>query len=60
MGVGVCSPEIGLINACYVAPEMTRRGVGRTLMNALEALLLGASAREARLNATLNAVAFYR
>jgi ribosomal protein S18 acetylase RimI-like enzyme len=60
LGVGVCSPEIGLINACYVAPGMTRRGIGRTLTNAMEALLLDASAREARLNATLNAVAFYR
>jgi GNAT superfamily N-acetyltransferase len=56
----VCSPEIGLINATYVAPSTTRRGVGRTLMNAMEALLLDASASEARLNATLNAVAFYR
>ena len=29
-------------------------------MNVIEALLLDASAPEARLNATLNAVAFYR
>ena len=59
LGVGVCFPEIGLINACCVAPDMTAR-VGRMLMNAMEALLLDASAREARLNATLNGVAFYR
>jgi ribosomal protein S18 acetylase RimI-like enzyme len=39
---------------------MTRRGVGRALMSAIEALLMDASAPEARLNATLNAVAFYR
>lgn len=59
-GVGVCSPEMGLINATYVAPGMMRRGVGRALMSAMEARLLDASAGEARLNATLNSVAFYR
>jgi ribosomal protein S18 acetylase RimI-like enzyme len=59
LGVGVCSPETGQINAVYVAPGMTRRGIGRALTNAIEALLLDASALEARLDATLNAVAFY-
>ncbi|MDX6583068.1 MAG: hypothetical protein QOI10_2252 [Solirubrobacterales bacterium] len=60
VGVGVCSPEIGLINATYVERSNTRRGVGRTLMNAMESLLLDAGRREARLDATLNALAFYR
>jgi GNAT superfamily N-acetyltransferase len=60
LGIGVSSPENALINAVYVAPQMTRRGVGRTLMDEMEALLLRAGAHEARLNATLNAVAFYR
>jgi GNAT superfamily N-acetyltransferase len=59
-GIGVSSPENALINAVYVAPQMTLRGVGRTLMDAMEALLRQAGAPEARLNATLNSVAFYR
>ena len=57
VGLGVCSPEDGLINAAYVAPQAAGRGVGRALMGAMEALI---ERPEVRLNATLNAVGFYR
>jgi GNAT superfamily N-acetyltransferase len=59
LGLGV-SPSIEVIHAVYVTPGMTRRGVGRALMNAKEALLRDANVPEARLNATLNAARFYR
>jgi putative acetyltransferase len=59
VGFGVCAPRESLINATYVAPSATRRGIGRGLMAAMERCLVGAGVSEARLNATLNAVPFY-
>jgi len=57
--LGVFDPSESLINALYVAPDAVRRGIGRGLMTAIEARLVGAGVDEARLNATLNAVPFY-
>jgi GNAT superfamily N-acetyltransferase len=59
VGFGVCDTDASLINAVYVAPAMTRHGVGRALVSALEARLADAGATAVRLNATLNAVEFY-
>jgi putative acetyltransferase len=57
-GLGVCDPGQGLVNAVYVRPGAAGRGVGRALMVALEAALLGAG--PVHLNATRNAVGFYQ
>jgi GNAT superfamily N-acetyltransferase len=59
VGLGVCDPRESLINAVYVAPGATRRGVGRNLLAVLESRFVEAGVSEARLNATLNAVSFY-
>lgn len=50
----------GLINAVYVAPFATNQGLGSALVADAEEALLTAGQHEARLNATLNAVDFYR
>jgi putative acetyltransferase len=60
LGFGVCDPAQALVNAAYVHPSATRRGVGRALMAAMERVLSDHGAHEARLNATLNAVSFYQ
>ena len=39
VGFGVCSPQQGLVNAAYVAPDAKERGVGRRLVAAMETVL---------------------
>jgi GNAT superfamily N-acetyltransferase len=56
---GIFDPSEALIGALYVAPDAVRRGIGRSVMAAIEARLASAGVSEARLNATLNALPFY-
>ncbi|MBJ7470795.1 MAG: GNAT family N-acetyltransferase [Solirubrobacteraceae bacterium] len=49
-----------VINAVYVAPFAMGKGVGQALVADAEEALMTAGRHEARLNATLNAVEFYR
>lgn len=59
---GFAATSVGeeLINAVYVAPFAMGKGVGQTLVADAEEALLTAGRHEAKLNATLNAVEFYR
>lgn len=59
LGFGVLDAEDSLINATYVNPSATRRGVGRRLVAAMEAAASAVGCTQVRLNATLNAVPFY-
>ncbi len=59
-GFAVTSIGDELINAVYVAPFAFGTGVGRALVADAEEALLTAGRFEAKLNATLNAVEFYR
>lgn len=59
-GFAVTTLRGGLINAVYVAPFATNQGVGSALVADAEEALLTAGQLEARLNATLNSVDFYR
>lgn len=58
-GFGVVIPEAGDIAACYVAPEATRRGVGRALLAAMEATVSAHGVHELNVRASLNAKSFY-
>ncbi len=60
--VGFCifSPVKGFIHAVYVAPDRFGRGVGRSLLRSAEGSIREAGTGEARLNASRNALGFYR
>jgi putative acetyltransferase len=58
-GFGVLDPNTALINATYVSPREVGRGVGRALLEAMEAEATQGGFSQTRLNATLNAVGFY-
>ncbi len=59
---GFCmfSPATGFIQAVYVAPDYFGMAVGRSLLRNAEASILEAGTREASLNASSNALGFYR
>ncbi|KQW79001.1 hypothetical protein ASC89_11880 [Devosia sp. Root413D1] len=59
VGFGVVVPEAGEISACYVAPEAARRGIGRTLLAAMEAAVSAHGVHELNVRASLNAKSFY-
>jgi GNAT superfamily N-acetyltransferase len=59
-GFAIYTPETGFIRALYVAPEFSGRGVGKTLLSFIEKQLAQAGVHTATLNASLNAVEFYR
>ena len=59
VGFGVVMPEAGEIAACYVAPEASRRGVGRALLAAMEAAVSRHGVHELNVRASLNAKSFY-
>ena len=50
----------GVVNACYVDPTEHGRGVGRALMDAIERAARAEGLRQLTLDASLNAVPFYR
>lgn len=58
-GFGVIVPEAGEISACYVAPETSRRGIGRALLAAMEATVSAHGVHELNVRASLNAKSFY-
>ncbi|MDC9822817.1 GNAT family N-acetyltransferase [Devosia sp. ZB163] len=59
VGFGIVHPTRDEISACYVAPEQARRGVGHTLLTAMELTLAGAGRHVIRVRAALNARSFY-
>jgi diguanylate cyclase (GGDEF)-like protein len=59
LGFGVLDLSESLINATYVSPEVTRRGVGRRLVQAMETIARQQGVTRLHLNSTLNAVPFY-
>lgn len=58
-GFGVLDPNTGLINATYVRPRAVGRGIGRALLEVMEAEAIQGGFSQTRLNSTLNAVGFY-
>lgn len=62
VGVGLMSANgnIGRIMACYVAPEVLGRGVGRALLIAMEREAARRGAEIVRLRSTITAQSFYR
>jgi putative acetyltransferase len=58
-GFGVLGVEQCEVRAVYVHPDAGRRGVGRALLDALEAIARLRGLREVRLDSSLNAVGFY-
>lgn len=59
VGFGVLNVESREIEAVYVGPEASRRGVGLQIMRALEERAGAAGLDSLRLNASLNGVPFY-
>lgn len=59
LGFGVLDLKESLINATYVSPKAVHRGVGRRLVEAMEAAASQAGVGRLQLNSTLNAVPFY-
>ncbi|MGE8326822.1 GNAT family N-acetyltransferase [Pseudomonas urmiensis] len=60
VATGMLDVEEGEIGAIFVHPEFMGRGIGRLLIEHLEGLALEANLAQIKLDATLNAVAFYR
>jgi GNAT superfamily N-acetyltransferase len=58
-GFGIVDPPAELLNALYVAPESTGRGVGSALLLALEEIAIASGRTSLWLEATLNAASFY-
>ena len=59
VGFGKIHLASGTVNAVYVVPSAQGRGVGRILLQSLEATAAQAGILRLTLNATLNAVRFY-
>ena len=59
LGFGVLDLSQSLINATYVSPKAVRRGVGRSLVKAMEDLAKQGGVSRLHLSSTLNAVRFY-
>lgn len=57
---GQLNPATAVIEAIYVHPSCSRRGVGQRLLSALEVIAAENGLRELTLEASLNAVGFYR
>ena len=58
-GIGALVPQTSELRACYVLPEMARRGVGRALVREIERLAREGGLNELELAGSLNAEAFY-
>lgn len=57
---GQLNPETAFIDAVYVSPSQFRQGLGLKILRALEAMAAGHGLKELALEASLNAVGFYR
>jgi GNAT superfamily N-acetyltransferase len=60
LGFAELDVDAGVVKACYVDPDAAGRGVGRALMREVEAMACEAGLRSLSLDASLNAVPFYR
>ncbi len=59
LGFAVLDLRESLINATYVSPETARRGIGRSLVEAMESAAVQSGVSQLHLNSTLNALPFY-
>ncbi len=59
LGFGVLDLSNSLVNATYVSPKAARRGIGRSLVQAMESAARQGGVSQLHLNSTLNAVPFY-
>ncbi len=59
VGFGSIVPDMSELRAVYVAPTHVRRGIGTQVLHRLEALAGAANLAELRVNASINAEAFY-
>ncbi|MCU1715589.1 GNAT family N-acetyltransferase [Pseudomonas sp. 5P_3.1_Bac2] len=57
---GALNPSTGEVDALFVLPDYARQGLGQQMLAHLEALARQAGLTQLRLEATLNAVDFYR
>jgi putative acetyltransferase len=60
LGFGLLTPKVGELRALYVHPDAGRRGIGKQILHALETCAAVLGLLHLRLNASLNAQAFYR
>jgi GNAT superfamily N-acetyltransferase len=60
VGFAELDPAEGLVKACYVDPDVDRRGVGRALMQAVERAACEHGRTALMLDASLNALPFYQ
>ena len=60
VGFGVLNPSNSVIEAVYVDPAGSGRGIGMDLMRKLEARAISLGLTQLQLSASLNAVPFYR
>ena len=60
VGFGVLNKSSSIIEAVYVSPAATGRGIGMELMHKLEERAATLGLKQLHLNASLNAVPFYR
>lgn len=60
VGFGVLNPESRQIEAVYVSPDVGRRGVGQMILGVLEERARALGLEALSLNASLNAVQFYK
>jgi len=59
-GIGVLVVQNEELRACYVRPEMVRKGVGAAIVREIERLAIQSGLTHLRLDASLNAEPFYR
>jgi ribosomal protein S18 acetylase RimI-like enzyme len=60
IGFGALSHENSEIEAVYVSPEVVRRGVGSAILRQLEVSARNLGVKSLKMDASLNAVPFYR
>jgi len=59
-GFSICLLRESLIYALYISPNSVRRGLGKVLLNHTENHLAHVGVSRAKLNASINAVQFYK
>jgi GNAT superfamily N-acetyltransferase len=60
VGTGMIDLATGRIDAVFIQPAYMRHGIGGAMMEHLERLAVSAGFRDISLDATLNAISFYR